>query len=77
MLSAFLAAPQNARQILSGRQVDYIVMCSASAEQSDFVRLAPDGLAARLGRGETPDFLERLELDPTRKLSVWRLRSDK
>jgi hypothetical protein len=53
------------------------VMCSASAEQSDFVRLAPDGLAARLGRGETPDFLERLELDPTRKLSVWRLRSDK
>jgi hypothetical protein len=77
MLSAFLAAPQNARQILSGRQVDYIVMCSTSAEQSDFVRLAPDGLAARLGRGETPDFLEPLELDPTRKLSVWRLRSDK
>jgi hypothetical protein len=77
MLSAFLAPPQNARQILSGRHVDYVVMCSASLEQADFVRLAPGGLAAGLGRGETPDFLERLDLDPTRKLSVWRMRPDK
>jgi hypothetical protein len=77
MLSAFLAPPQNARQILSGRHVDYVVMCSASLEQADFVRLAPAGLAAALGRGETPDFLERLDLDPTRKLSVWRMRPDK
>jgi hypothetical protein len=77
MLSAFLAPPQNARQILSGRDVDYVVLCSAAAEQTDFVKMAPDGLAARLGRGETPDFLERLDLDPTRKLSVWRVRPDK
>jgi len=77
MLRAFLAPPQNARRILSGRHVDYVAICSASAEQSDFVRLAPDGLAARLGRHETPDFLERLDLDPNRKLSVWRVRSDK
>lgn len=32
MLSAFLAPPHNARQILSGRHVDYVVMCSASPE---------------------------------------------
>jgi hypothetical protein len=31
-------------------------------------------LAARLGRGETPDFLEPLDLDPTHKISVWRVR---
>jgi hypothetical protein len=32
MLSAFLAPPHNARQILSGRHVDCVVMCSASPE---------------------------------------------
>jgi hypothetical protein len=31
-------------------------------------------LEARLNRGETPDFLERLDVDPARKISVWRVR---
>jgi hypothetical protein len=73
MLKLMLAPVPTARQILSDRRVDYVVMCSAAPEQ-DFVKLAPDGLAARLGRGETPDFLERLDLDPTHKISVWRVR---
>jgi len=38
------------------------------------IKLAPDGLEARLGRGETPDFLEPLHLDPTDKISIWRVR---
>jgi hypothetical protein len=73
MLKLMLAPAPTARQILSDHRVDYVVMCSAAPEQ-DFVKLAPDGLAARLGRGETPDFLERLDLDPTHKISVWRVR---
>ena len=73
MLKLMLAPPSEARQILSDHRVDYVVTCSAAPEQ-DLVELAPDGLAARLGRGETPDFLERLDLDPTHKISVWRVR---
>jgi hypothetical protein len=73
MLKLMLAPVPTARQILSDRRVDYVVICSAAPEQ-DFVKLAPDGLAARLGRGETPDFLERLDVDPTHKISVWRVR---
>jgi hypothetical protein len=73
MLKLMLATVPTARQILSDRRVDYVVTCSAAPEQ-DFVKLAPDGLAARLGRGETPDFLEPLDLDPTHKISVWRVR---
>src|SRR6195256_609812 len=71
MLKLMLAPIPTARQILSDRRVDYVVICATAPEQ-DVVKLAPDGLAARLGRGETPDFLERLDLDPTHKLSVWR-----
>ena len=73
MLKLMLAPPTVARQILSDYRVDYVVTCSAAPEQ-DLVKLAPDGLAARLGRGETPDFLELLDLDPANKISVWRLR---
>ena len=73
MLELMLAPVPAARQILSDRRVDYVVTCSAAPEK-DLVNLAPDGLAARLGRGETPDFLEPLDLDPTHKISVWRVR---
>jgi hypothetical protein len=73
MLKLMLAPGPAARQILSDRRVDYVVTCSAAPEQ-DLVNLAPDGLAARLGRGETPDFLEPLDLDPAHKISVWRVR---
>jgi hypothetical protein len=73
MLKLMLAPGPAARQILADRRVDYLVTCSAAPEQ-DLVNLAPDGLAARLGRGETPDFLEPLDLDPTYKISVWRVR---
>jgi hypothetical protein len=73
MLKLMVAPVSTARQILSDRRVDYVVTCSAAPEQ-DFVKLAPDGLGARLGRGETPDFLEPLDLDSTHKISVWRVR---
>jgi hypothetical protein len=73
MLKLMLAPGPAARQMLSDRRVDYVVTCSAAPEQ-DLVNLAPDGLAARLGRGETPDYLEPLDLDPTHKISVWRVR---
>src|SRR6266481_3695366 len=73
MFKLMLAPVPAARQILSDRRVDYVVICSTAPEQ-DLVKFAPDGLAARLGRGETPDFLERLDLDPTHKISVWRVR---
>src|ERR1700682_3108873 len=75
MLKLMLAPVPTARQILSDRRVDYVVICATAPEQ-DVVKLAPDGLAARLGRGETPDFLERLDLDPTHKISVWRVRRE-
>ncbi len=74
MLQLMTAAPQVARQILSDHQVDYIVICTGSLEQGDFVKLAPDGLAARLGRGEVPDFLEPVDLRLPGKLVAWHVR---
>ena len=73
MLKLMLAPVPTARRMLSDHRVDYVVICSTAPDR-DMVKLAPDGLAARLGRGETPDFLEPLDLDPRHKISVWRVR---
>ncbi len=73
LIKLMLAPLPTARQILSDRRVDYVITCSA-APDLNIIKLAPDGLEARLGRGETPDFLERLDLDPAHKVSIWRVR---
>jgi hypothetical protein len=74
MVNAMLSAPEAAHRMLSDREVDYVVVCAASPDQGDFVKLAPEGLAARLGRGERFDFLQPLDLDPTHKLAAWLVR---
>jgi hypothetical protein len=72
-LKLMLAPLPTAWQILSDRRVDYVVTCQATPNPY-IIKLAPDGLEARLDRGETPDFLERLHLDPADKIAVWRVR---
>lgn len=74
MIQAMLAPPQAARGVLTDRHVTYVVICRGGPDQADFLKLAPDGLAARLGRGDTPDFLEPLTRDPAANLSIWRMR---
>ncbi|MBI5264365.1 MAG: hypothetical protein HY852_21415 [Bradyrhizobium sp.] len=74
MVHSMLASPENARELLARHKVDYILTCGASPDQLDLVRMAPDGLAARLGRGEAPDFLEPVSSISRPGLAVWRVR---
>jgi hypothetical protein len=74
MVNTMLATPMAAQKILSDRQVDYVVICPGSPDQLNFVKLAPDGLAARLGRGEVPNFLEPLDLGANNSLAAWHVR---
>jgi hypothetical protein len=74
MMKVMMASPQAARQLLAERHVDYVVICRGAPDQADFLKLAPDGLAARLGRGDTPDFLEPLTRNSAANLLVWRVR---
>ncbi len=73
LIKLMLAPLPAARQMLSDRRVDYVVTC-LPVPDANIIKLAPDGLEARLSRGQTPDFLERLNLDPNDKIAVWRVR---
>lgn len=73
MLKLMLAPPPVAHQMLSDRHVDYVVICR-TAPNRNIIERAPDGLEAKLARGETPEFLEPIDLGPAAKISAWRLR---
>ena len=73
MIKAMMAAPDAAHRLLKERQVDYVVLCRGSLELLELTDIAPDGLAARLGRGEVPDFLQPVELGPANNLTAWRV----
>lgn len=74
MVQTMMATPDAARVMLGARQVDYILTCNGSVDQEDLVRIAPDGLAAHLGRGEAPDYLEPVEAVSKPGWTVWRVR---
>ena len=73
LIKLMLAPLPEAKQILSDRKVDYVVTC-ATVPDINIIKLAPDGLEAHLARGDAPDFLERLHLNPADKIAVWRVR---
>ena len=75
MLKLMLAPPPLARQMLSDRHVDYLAVCKVPLLHGDMIiQRAPGGLAALLARGETPEFLEPIDLGPAAKIAVWRPR---
>jgi len=74
MVHTMMDTPQAARDMLLARQIDYILTCNGSVDQQDLVRLAPGGLAAQLGRGEAPDYLEPVQAVSKPGWTVWRVR---
>ncbi len=73
MLQLMMAPAPVAHRMLLDRQIDYVVICRTSPDRSVIER-APDGLEAALVRGETPEFLEPIDLGSTNKIAAWRLR---
>jgi len=58
VIDAFLSEPQQAEKILREAGATLVLWCAF--EPTSFATRAPDGLAARLSRGEPPEWLERL-----------------
>lgn len=65
MFDVFLARPDEVGARLAARGVDYVAFCPGAPERHNYAAAAPEGLAAALGRGETPAALERIPVDGT------------
>jgi hypothetical protein len=69
----FTAPDSEARSLARRRGVTLVVTCATSMDLEQLRAAAPDGLAARLARGQTPDWLEAVPSDGG-PIGVWRVR---
>ena len=72
VLDAFLAAPAAAADLVRAAGVRYVVLCPKMNQVTAMAQRAPDGLAARLAAGETPEWLHEIPLgeSPYRAFAV-------
>ena len=75
-IAAFLAAPDQARELVEARHVDYVMLCPDLVETRMYLDRAPTGLAAQLLAGRTVDWLGPVVLGPQGgPMRLWRVRS--
>lgn len=73
VIAAFLAPPDQARAIVAARHATLIVVCPDIAEPATYAHYAPDGLMARLLKGQAPAWLQPVDLAPGSHIRFWRV----
>lgn len=73
LLAALLGSPDVAREIMARRGIDYVAVCFDSPEVAPYAKAGPDGLLARLDRGEVPDWLVPVSIAGEKAPKVWRV----
>lgn len=74
VIKAFTAAPDQAEALVRRHGATHLVTCSDLIEARNYVRLAPQGLMARLLANQPPPWLERVPLPPEAgTLTLWRV----
>ncbi|WP_298399898.1 hypothetical protein [Sphingobium sp.] len=78
VIRAYTARPDAARAIIAGvdrgKGADYLLTCDDLNEYRSYIKIAPNGLAAMLAKGRTPDWLEPLQANAP--LHIYRIRRD-
>jgi hypothetical protein len=64
VIATFTGPSSAARDQVTAGSARYVVLCAEAPEVRNYARRAPDGFAARLIAGDTPDWLRRLDIGP-------------
>jgi hypothetical protein len=70
----FVSKPDQAREIVARRHIDYLVFCPQTPETVWWSENGPHGLAAMLNENKAPDWLEPAGIRGLHALKVWRVR---
>lgn len=70
-IDLFTADDSSAQAIFAESGADYLVLCPLSAETATYAARAPGGLAARLAGGETPDWLQSVDVAAAAPLAIY------
>ncbi|MBL4766214.1 MAG: hypothetical protein JKY94_00570 [Rhodobacteraceae bacterium] len=73
-IDLFMGDEEMARQAVRRTEADYIIACAHNNEAKLYQNYAPDGLMAVLNTGTVPHWLEKLDVDPSGNLLVYRVK---
>ncbi len=73
-LDILLGDDATASRLLQAEHVSYVAICPGAPERFNLRRIAPEGLAERLARGEVPPYLAPVPTGPETPLRVFRVR---
>lgn len=68
-----LSTPADARAFLNGANVGVVAFCPSDPQTKQLIGLKPDGLYALLAKGQVPDYLKALPLDPQSGFQLYRV----
>ena len=75
VIEAFIAAPDEAREIVASSGADYLWLCP-DGEPEQYAVQHPEGLAASLTKGRYPAWLERIEVPSESGIMLFRIRKE-
>jgi hypothetical protein len=73
----FIEDEATAKSAVERNNADYVIVCADMAETAMLVKNFPDGMLAKLKAGEAPNWLEKIELDHSGDLLVYRVIAEK
>lgn len=74
VITMFISSSEAARDALRARGTGYVALCPDLSEPMQYAYRAPDGFAADLLNGRTPDWLEPVETGGNGSFLLWRVR---
>jgi len=75
VIAAFMGTPDEAHAIVLRRHATLIAVCPDIPEPANYRYYAPNGFMAQLLRGQTPPWLEPVNLAPGSHLLFWRVKT--
>lgn len=73
-IDLFMGDDDAAQQAVRRTHADYIIACASNDEAALYQNLAPEGMMAVLKSGTVPQWLEKLDLDPSGNMLVYRVK---
>ena len=73
VISAFMAAPDQARSIIAATPARYLAFCPGENEVLKYAKLEPNGLMAGLLKGRAPAWLEPVPMRKGERIRVYRI----
>jgi hypothetical protein len=73
LMKVWRGTPENARQVVARRGIDYVLICPGLSESTMYSAAAPKGFYMQLTKNAVPGWLEPITLPKNSPYKMWRV----